>query len=66
MDSLIKRDISLYNVLVDMLMPLSIYGFGSIESLLNLKRHELEQLVYCSKDKNILDLIATFHGLTAE
>ena len=53
MDSLINRkDRSLRNFYDNYILPLSFFGLGNADTLLNMKMYELEQLKKCMEDKD--------------
>ena len=47
----------------DVIVPLSFYGLGNVNSLLNLKRYELEELRYCLRDDNTRKLHHFLHNI---
>ena len=51
-----KKNRSLAHFYKDTLIPLSFYGLGSINDLLNMKIYEIKQLRYSINDKSIIKL----------
>lgn len=61
MDFLIRRQ-SFSKFLRTMIIPLSLYGLGSVESLLNLKMYQLYELHNSMNDENIVSLFKKLHN----
>lgn len=51
-----RKNRSLEGFYKNSLIPLSFYGFGSINDLLNMKRYELKQLDRCIQDEEIIKM----------
>ena len=64
MDSLIdSKDRSLKDFFNDEIIPLAFFGLGSVDSLLNLKRHELKQLARSLQDEELQTMYHQLHSL---
>lgn len=47
----------------DLVLPLSIYGLGSVDSILNMKYWEIKEAANCVKDENLQELFRATRGL---
>ena len=47
----------------NIIVPLSFYGLGSVDSLLALKRYEIEELRYCLRDEDTRKLHHFLHNI---
>ena len=47
----------------NVVLPLSIYGLGSVDSLLNMKYWELKEISSCLKDESLQELFRATRGL---
>jgi len=63
MDSLIDCGTTTDDFFRDILMPLAIYGFGSVDSILNMKRYEIVEMSLMASDESIQNKILAMHGL---
>lgn len=64
MDSLIDaKDRSLSDFFNEEIIPLAFFGLGSVDSLLNLKRHEIKQLERSLQDEDLIQMYHNLHSL---
>ncbi len=61
---LIKNNSSIDGFFKNTVIPLSLYGLGSVDSILSLKKYEIEELKAMTNDSDITDLILMLHGYT--
>lgn len=47
----------------DLVLPLSIYGLGSVDSILNMKYWEIRETASCLKDEGLQELFRATRGL---
>jgi hypothetical protein len=47
----------------DLVLPLSIYGLGSMDSILNMKYWEIREAANCLKDEGLQELFRATRGL---
>lgn len=62
MESLTKVG-SLDEFFTNIVMPLSLYGFGSVKEILELKMWQIEECSLCFKNENIQEIFKQVHGL---
>lgn len=65
MASLISKR-SLDDFFRNMLIPLSLYGLGSVRELLDMKMFELKELKICMEAEDMQELYRNLHGLSLE
>jgi len=63
MASLIKCSRTAQSLFSDDLMPLSLMGFGSMKSLLELKYYEIDAIKKLFKEEEIQNLFAIVHNI---
>lgn len=66
MASLVRNNVSVADFFKNTIMTLSLYGFGSVDSLLNLKKYELEELKFLIQDDDMTELILMLHGYSVK
>ena len=67
LESLINRDSrNIYEFYRNVIIPLSFFGLGSVDSLLNMKMWELHEFNYLTKDSETQELYNNLHGLASK
>lgn len=62
MDYLIKSE-PVDSFFKNFVLPLSIYGLGSVNDILNLKYWEIQEIASCIKDESLQELFRATRGL---
>lgn len=62
MDYLTKT-VPVFEFFKDLVLPLSIYGLGSMDSILNMKYWEIREAANCLKDEGLQELFRATRGL---
>lgn len=63
MDSLIRNGASIDGFFKNTVVPLSLYGFGTVETILNLKKYEIDEMKGVLRDSDVSNMIMLMHGL---
>ena len=63
LDSLSKTNTSLSEFFESVIMPLSFHGLGSVDSILNLKIHEIRQLALSINDEDVRNMYYSIKGI---
>ena len=54
---------SLDDFFINMVIPLSFYGLGSVNEILSMRLWEIHEMVACLKDENLTELYKNLKGL---
>ena len=54
---------SLHEFFTSIVMPLSLYGFGSVRDILEMKMWQIQECSLCFKDENLQNIFRVVHGL---
>lgn len=50
---------------LNMVIPLSFYGLGSVDEILSMRLWEIHEMVACLKDENLMELYKSLKGLNS-